>query len=362
MYNGMLLVRIIVVLVWLMPGVMAYGVEFYEAEAPRRQTLNENYVYNIDVDESVDQGLDLSQIKQVYRAQQGDLYLAEQKNKEELTKVQQERDSKRQKFIQKNESGTEVIKTVDTKISKKEVKKTWIDDWLPENNIKPMDLVGAYIAFKFRPIIISPTTISAKETTGYTDNYHTTQLFSGTAKYHISPSFLISVGNDRFKWWRWELELGYTMMLARNTGNLETDSAIAGYTFFLDKKDLSAHLLTFVFNGFLQRAFYDQRLVGFVGLGLGVGHAWSMGSTLSSDFVFPIVTGQLGVSFMVKKAKVNIAYALTYTRIALPNKYSFDRVNSFGVDGSNKAIQSGSLKFSAFLLNSLSIEYMFYTA
>ena len=137
------------VLVWLMPGVMAYGVEFYEAEAPRRQTLNENYVYNIDVDESVDQGLDLSQIKQVYRAQQGDLYLAEQKNKEELTKVQQERDSKRQKFIQKNESGTEVIKTVDTKISKKEVKKTWIDDWLPENNIKPMDLVGAYIAFKF---------------------------------------------------------------------------------------------------------------------------------------------------------------------------------------------------------------------
>ena len=121
--------------------------------------------------------------------------------------------------------------------------------------------------------------------------------------------------------------------------------------------------MTLSLNNFLQHDFFNKKLVGFVGLGIGVGYAWSMGTTLSSDFVMPVVTGHLGISFMVgKKSKMNIAYTMMYSQMKLPNKYSFDRYNQYGADGSNRAIQSGTLKFNQILINGISIEYLFYTA
>ena len=51
-----------------------------------------------------------------------------------------------------------------------------------------------------------------------------------------------------------------------------------------------------------------------------------------------------------------------YSQMKLPNKYSFNRYNQYGADGSNRAIQSGTLKFNQILINGISIEYQFYTA
>ena len=336
----------------------AFCVEFYEIEKPYRKHLNQQYNYDVDGGNQTNQILDMERITDVYTNKYYNLYADEKKTNEKLEKDKEEESmSKRQKFKQQSNE------KVETQITQKTTKKSWVEEWLPNTSVLPMTMVGAYTTFKLWLTIPSPTSISAKETAGSSDNYTTTQLFTGKAKYNIMPSMFIAIGNDKFKCWRWEIELGYLPILARNTGELTSDDAISEYTFYLQRKDLSMHLLTLSVNNFLQHEFFNKHLVGFIGLGIGVRYAWSMGSTLSSDFVLPVVTGHLGISFMLgKKSKINIAYTLMYSRISLPNKYSFDRINGYGVDGSNRAIQSGTLKFEQMLINGFSFEYLFYTA
>ena len=357
----------IFLILFLFSSITAKSVEFYEVERPYRKSLDGEYQYNIDAKENTNEYIDLDNVQKVYIKHKNDLYA-----KERNTKIQNEKDKEeerrndRKKIDQIYEESTEKkgkSENTETTIEKKKTHKSWIEEWLPKSDTKPMELLGEYLNFKVWLTWPMSTNISAKETSGYTDNYHTTQLFTGKAKYYLLPAIFISAGNDRFKWWRWEIELGYIPLLAKNTGNLVTSSETSGYTFKINNKDLSVHLLTLSLNNFLQHDFFNKKLVGFVGLGIGIGYAWSMGTTLSSDFVMPIITGHLGISFMVgKKSKMNIAYTMMYSQMRLPNKYSFNRYNQYGADGSNRAIQSGTLKFSQILINGISIEYLFYTA
>ena len=341
----------------------ANSVEVSEIESPYRATLYKKYGYDIDTDEAVNKSIELENIRKVYIENKNNIYADRKKTEIQIEKQKEETELERKKIEQVSEKKqTNDASTNETiLVKKKQKQKSWIEEWLPEYETKPMDLVGEYVNVKVWLAWPYTTGINAKETKGYTDNYKTLQLFTGKAKYYLMPAIFVSAGNDRLKRLRWEIELGYLPLIARNTGNLVSDPALQGYTFSINAKDLSVHLLTLSVNGFFQHEFLDRKLVGFIGLGVGVGYAWSMGTTLSSDFVMPVVSGHIGISFVVgKKSKINIAYSMMYSRMTLPNKYSFDRVNQYGASGSNMAIQSGSLKFDALLINAFSIEYMFY--
>lgn len=334
------------------------GAEFYDVDRPTRQKINQNYNFDIDIIENTDRNLDISKIDKVYIERQNALLADKLENDDKKKADVQEKDTKRKKFAQK---GDDVSKNPETEISKKENKTSWLKDWLPKIDTKPFEMLGAYTSLTLMFVYPINATISASETSRLSDRTTTLNLFKGTAKYYVMPSFFMAVGNDRFKYWRYEVELGYLPILASNTGDVESVDAV-GYTFELDKKDLSFHLLTIACNNYLQYAFFNQRLVAFVGVGIGAAYAWTMGNTLSSDFVLPFFSGKLGISFMVgEKSKVNIAYTIMYSQVKLPNNFSFNRKNPYGIDASNKAIQSGSLDFGHFLINGLSLEYQFYT-
>ena len=351
----------------------AKGYEFYELDSPIKKQMQQQYDYDIDNEESVDQVLDLNKVKQIYTQNDKKIYINKKNTIAQLLADNEVKESDRKKFEEdktakkeNTEQAQQNQNNIETKITEKQLQKptkSWIEDWLPDISTKPFEVVGAYTTFKLWLSYPMATSISAKETRRISDNTTTTNLFTGTAKFHIMPSFFVACGNDRFKWWRWEVELGYLPILASNNGDPQATSETTGYTFYPTKKDLSFHLLTLSLNNFVQHDFFNKKLVGFVGLGIGVGYAWSMSSRMSSDFVMPIITGHLGISFMVgKKSKINLAYTLMYSKMSMPNKYSFDRVNAYGADGSNKSILSGSsLKFDSLLINSLSIEYQFYT-
>lgn len=332
--------------------------EFYKIQAPIRKSLNQNYQYDIDVDEeNVKKDLDLEKVRNVYVEKENNINKEEKKVEQELKedKKEEKAKSKRQKF--KEDKGES-----DTQISKKEQKKTWLDSWFPDTGQKPFEMVGAYTSIKLLIADTMNTNVSAKETTALHDTSTTKDLFSGTAKFRMMPAIMVAVGNDRFKYFRWEFELGYIPLLLKSA-SLKVSDDYAGYTFYMSKKDLSIHLMTLCYNNYLQYAFFDKKLVGFLGIGIGVGYGFSMGNTLSSDFAMPIVKAQLGVSFLVgRKSKVNIAYTMMYTKMDMPNKYSFDRTDQAGRDWSNRAIQKGSLKFQTIITNAISLEYQFYTA
>ena len=324
----------------------AFCKEFYEFDTPKRKIMIKNYIYNIDAVYGSKKKFDNKSIDRVYAQKKQALKNEKNdvKKKEKIDKKLAE--SKKKKF-----------KLID--LDKKNVK-SWLQDWLPSKE-KPMNIVGAYTSFKLLAVMPFNLNISANETSGMYGNYSQKQLFTGVAKYFITPAFAIAVGNDKIKWWRWETELGYFPIIARNKGSVSTQDSMSGYKFLLTRKDLSMHLLTMSFNNFLQHAFLDENLVCYVGLGAGVGYAWSMSSKLSSDFVMPIVNGSFGVSFMVaKKTKMNISYMIMYSRFGLPNKYQFNRISPAGKKEGDRAIQSGKLKFNQFLINVFSIELLLY--
>ena len=338
--------------------------EFYEIETPYRRTLNSNYQYSIDVDEEIaNKEIDYNKIDKVFLDKNKQLY-AEEHDAQKATETEknEQTNSKRQQFLQNNSTST----ATDTKIAQKqEAKKSWIQDWFPKTSVKPFELVGAYINFKLWLAWTTSSSITASETTSIYDTSTTKDLFTGKANFNISPAFSVAVGNDRFKWWRWEIELGYNPTFGSGISNLASSNEMSAYSFEISKKDISFHLLQLSINNYLQYAFFDKTLVGYVGLGLGVGYAWSMSTLLSSDFVMPMVKGSVGFSFMITdKAKLNISYNLIYTNISIPSNYAFKRVrNSNGsTAGSNYAIQGGSLKFKNIIINAITLEYQFYTA
>ena len=183
------------------------------------------------------------------------------------------------------------------------------------------------------------------------------QLFTGNADIGFMPAFYISVGNDRWKWFRWEFEVGYIPFRATK---LKYQSAINNTTFLLNNKQLSLHIFTGGVNAYLQMQFFDNKIVGFIGCGLALGYAWSWDRNLSGDFLLPVVKGMLGFSMLVRdKAKLTISYNLSYMTADIPSKYKFARSKD-GVVQEPGAIYNGSLKFGDIIIQGIQFEYQFY--
>ena len=345
-----------------------YGVEFYEVDSPYSNALKTEYIHSIDViDDDYNRDIDLEKIRNRYNLKQREIY-AEEKKEEKIKAIEKDQESKRdkrKKFEEiNNDSATKKIDDDKTKIDKKETNnKNWFDEWLINTKVKPMEIVGAYISFKLWLTYPNQTKISANETVSILDNSTKTNLFADKIQFSVFPAVSIAVGNDKFKWFRWEAELGYIPIYSLSD-SVEATNETSQYVFDTTKKDFSIHLLTFGFNGFLQHDFFNKKIVGYVGLGLAVGYAFPFGETVGGDFVMPIVKSYLGISFMAgAKSKINITYSLMYTEINLPLKFSFNRhYKTTGITNNDRAIQRGSLRFKKMVINIISFEYMFYTA
>ena len=211
-------------------------------------------------------------------------------------------------------------------------------------------------------MLLSPgtTNISANETRNLYTSKSKVDLFTGKVKYGIMPGLFLAAGNDKFKWFRWETELGYLGLRATKTNNIKTNTTDnPGSSFTLSKKDASAHVLTLGFNAYLQHDFADRSFVGFIGLGLGVGYAWSWGKKLDSSFVLPTVSLMAGISFMIaKNSKLNISYRLTFMSFDLNSKYPFE--DKTGRLAKTRPITGGGLTFKNVFINAFSVEYQFY--
>ncbi len=336
-------------------------IEFYKVNEPNRKILSQNYEQEIDEEDQGKNVVDIDLINNDFIRKSNKLYAEKHDAEIKIAKDNEGKLTKRQRFEQQNKLNNASF-NYETSIKEKEISKSFMDKLLPDSQIKPMEMVGVYTSFKFLFTMPMPMKFNANETIGY-DNYKNVQLFSGNAKFSLMPAFSLAVGNDRFKLWRWEMELGYLPLISTGISGFSTSKDMSEYTFSIENKDLSMHLMTLSFNNFLQHDFFNKRLVGFVGLGLGVGYVWSMGKALLSDFVMPIVTSHLGISFMVgKKSKINIAYTMLYSQMSLPNRYGFSRKKTSNSNSNNYASRGGRIKFNQLLINGISIEYLFYTA
>ena len=343
-----------------------FGADFYEINSPVRNALQVNYQYNIDNVESTDDRiLDAENVRKAYVSNANKIYAEKKETDIKLIADKDEADkAKRQKFLDTKDKQQAPATNVEKKDDKKNEKKSWIDDWLPETSIKPFEMVGAYTSFKIMLIKPMSTNISATEkrnSSGETKSY---DLFSGKTNFKFFPAFFVAIGNDRFKWFRWEVELGYLPLWSTGAGTLTSSSDMSNYTFTTTKDELSVHLTTLALNGFIQHDYFNKNLVFYIGMGIGVGYGFSFSKTLGSNFVMPIINLDAGFSFMVgKKAKINLGYRFMYSTMSMPNRYAFTRSNQYGnTNSTNRAILGGSLKFDKLFINAIVVEYQFYTA
>ena len=279
---------------------------------------------------------------------------------ENKVNIQVTKEVKEEKKTETKKEEKKVEAKTDGKDEKKEEKKSWVDDWLVENSVKPLDYTGAYATAKLMLLIPNTVNISANETRNLYTAKSKVDLFSGQVKYGFMPGLFLAAGNDKFKWFRWETELGYMGLRATKTDNIKTDTkANPGSSFTLSKKDASAHVLTLGFNAFLQHDFADRSFVGFIGLGLGIGYAWSWGKKLDSSFVLPTVSMMAGISLMLTKtSKLNISYRLMYMSFDLNSKYPFE--DKTGRLPKTRPITGGGLNFKNVFINAITLEYQFY--
>ena len=287
----------------------------------------------------------------------------EKKSVENKVNVQITKEVKEEKKASKRDEyvKSEKADKSDKKDEKKDEKKTsWIDDWLIEKSVKPMDYTGAYATAKLMLLIPNTVNISANETRNLYTAKSKVNLFTGQVKYGFMPGLFLAAGNDKFKWFRWETELGYISLRATKTDKIKTDvTNNPGSEFTLSKKDASAHVLTLGFNAFLQHDFADRSFVGFIGLGLGVGYAWSWGKKLDSSFVLPTVSIMAGISLMLtKNSKLNISYRLMYMSFDLNSKYPFE--DKTGRLTKTRPITGGRMNFKNVFINAITLEYQFY--
>lgn len=283
----------------------------------------------------------------------------EKKSVENKVNVQITKEVKEEKKASKRDEYVKNEKT-DKSDKKDEKKNSWIDDWLIEKSVKPLDYTGAYATAKLMLLIPNTVNISANETRNLYTAKSKVNLFTGQVKYGFMPGLFLAAGNDKFKWFRWETELGYMGLRATKTDKIKTDATNnPGSEFTLSKKDASAHVLTLGFNAFLQHDFADRSFVGFIGLGLGVGYAWSWGKKLDSSFVLPTVSMMAGISFMLtKNSKLNISYRLMYMSFDLNSKYPFE--DKTGILTKTRPITGGGMNFKNVFINAITLEYQFY--
>ena len=329
-----------------------FGAEFYEINSPVRNALNAQYQYNIDdIESTSNKILDVENVRRVYVSNANKIYAEKKDTDIKLIADKDEKDkTNRQKFLEAKDKQQTQTTSVEKKDDKKNDKKSWIEDWLPETSVKPFEMVGAYTSFKVMLIKPMNTKISATEkrnSSGETKSY---DLFSGNTDFKFFPALFVAIGNDRFKWFRWEVELGYLPLWSAGSGTLTSSSDMSNYTFTASKNELSVHLMTLALNGFVQHDYFNKNLVGYVGMGIGVGYGFSFSKTLGSNFVMPIINLDAGFSF-------------TYATMSIPNCYAFTRKNQYGnTNATNRSILGGSLNFDKLFINAIVVEYQFYTA
>ncbi len=328
---------------------ISYGFEFYEVDSPYKKKMSKKYTDSSKKND--DYKVSLDDVNRTHEKNLNELY-AEQLDIEKQDEIEKmERASKRRRLINNTVSVDD-----NTQMPKRTDAKSFLDKWIVIKDKKPMDVIGPYTSLKLMLMYPMQSSVRVEETTNTASGLVTKGIFSANAEFHIMPSFFIAVGSDQFKVWRWEFELGYLPILAGKIKDFQQYDQTKNLN--VSKKDLSVHLMTLGVNNYYQRAFFDDKLVGFIGLGIGIGYGWSMGSTIGSDFVMPIVKGSIGFSMLVNKtAKLNIAYTLLYSMMKLPSKYTF--IDSGG--GSSPAIRSGTLDFGKLIINGISIEYQFCT-
>lgn len=240
-------------------------------------------------------------------------------------------------------------------------KTSWIDSWLVYKDVKPMDYIGAYSIFKLLFTWPAGMKFSSNETRTVGEKQISAELFNGSADMGFMPAFFISAGNDRFKFWRWEVELGYIPLRVSEIKLLEMNTVDnPGSSFIVSKKNLGTHFINLNFNNYVQFAFFDKSIVTFFGIGLGIGYAWSFDrSRLSSNFVLPVISAYFGFTFMISKTrKMNISYRLSYADFSISNKYAWPDKNKVLSD--SRPIVGGKTSFKDLFISAISIEYMFY--
>lgn len=337
--------------------------DFYKVEQPYRESLKQYYT-DIEPETNNKDNLDLENVKKIHNSTLEEL--KQQELNMELVRLLQERQktfyaeeqkqSKREQFLQNNENVKDGDKGVKTQ------KKSWLDNWLVNKDVKPFDYVGIYSTFKL--LLLWPLSIkfSADETRSYGSATKEAHLFDGKANYGIMPGFYLSAGSDRFKYWKWEVELGYLPIRANKIQDLVIDNTANPYSAFsVSNKELSVHILNINFNNYAQYAFFDKSVVGFVGVGIGLGYAWSWDKKISSNFILPVITGQIGITFMVAKTrKMSISYRLSYMNFKINNKYPF--IDEKNYLKSNRSIIGGGISFKDLMVQGITIEYQFYTS
>ena len=255
--------------------------------------------------------------------------------------------SKREQFLAQQKS--EADGKTDNKDTKSGEKKSFLDYWLIEKDVNAFDYVGAFATIKLGFVWPLNTKLSADETQVTNTTQSKVHLFDAVGVYGLMPAVFLSAGNDRYKYWKWEFEIGYMPIRGKKVQDMKTD-----YTdMTLSKKEISTHLLTLNFNNFGQYPILNKKVVLFLGIGLGIGYAWSWDYKMRGNFILPTLNAQLGFSMMISKNKqVNFAYRLSYATFKLQNKYSFTKHSIIG----------GGIHFKDMMVQTFTIEYQFYTS
>ena len=337
------------------------GTNYYEVENPYKMALQKNY--DMEEEEHNAEKLDLSKVHQQYLKRRDSLLVAEAKETDtkDIKKKEKEQKGDRKQIEGNKDLPDDTKQNTDLKKAEKEAKeKSWIDDWVVKTDKVPHDIVGAYTSLKLGLTIpFDVKSFSATETTRLGDVQRKKNLFSGSAEVGFMPAFYIATGNDRWKWFRWEFEVGYIPFRATKL-KYQSSTEMQNYTFHITKQQLSLHIFTGGVNAYLQMQFFDNKIVGFIGCGLALGYAWSWDRNLSGDFLLPVVKGMLGFSMLVRdKAKLTISYNLSYMSADIPSKYQFARSINGGVQNQG-AIYNGSLKFGDIIIQGIQFEYQFY--
>ena len=241
--------------------------------------------------------------------------------------------SKREQFLAQQKS--EADGKTDNKDTKSGEKKSFLDYWLIEKDVNAFDYVGAFATIKLGFVWPLNTKLSADETQVTNTTQSKVHLFDAVGVYGLMPAVFLSAGNDRYKYWKWEFEIGYMPIRGKKVQDMKTD-----YT------DMN-------FNNFGQYPILNKKVVLFLGIGLGIGYAWSWDYKMRGNFILPTLNAQLGFSMMISKNKqVNFAYRLSYATFKLQNKYSFTKHSIIG----------GGIHFKDMMVQTFTIEYQFYTS
>lgn len=268
--------------------------------------------------------------------------------------------SKREQFLAQQKNNAE-NKTNETD-KKDGEKKSFLDYWLIEKDVNAFDYVGAFATMKLGFVLPLNTKLVADETRVAGTNQSKLHLFDAVGMYGLMPAVFLSAGNDRYKYWKWEFEIGYVPIRGRKVKDMTTDTDNNRYAdFSLSKKEISVHMLTLSFNNFGQYPILNKKVVLFLGIGLGIGYAWSWDYKMRGNFILPTINAQIGFSMMITKNKqVNFAYRLSYATFKLQNKYPFH--DNAGMYSNSRSIIGGGIHFKDMMVQTFTIEYQFYTS